>query len=26
VFLNERLTGLRIAACCVIAACVGWRS
>jgi len=28
-FLNERLTGLRIAACCVIAAgaaCVGWRS
>ena len=27
-FLNERLTGLRIAACCVIAAgaaCVGWR-
>jgi drug/metabolite transporter (DMT)-like permease len=29
VFLNERLTGLRIVACCVIAAgaaCVGWRS
>jgi len=29
VFLNERLTGLRIAACCIIAigaACVGWRS
>jgi drug/metabolite transporter (DMT)-like permease len=29
VFLNERLTGLRIAACCVIAAgaaCFGWRS
>jgi drug/metabolite transporter (DMT)-like permease len=28
-FLNERLTGLRIAACCIIAAgaaCVGWRS
>ena len=28
IFLNERLTGLRIAACCVIAAgaaCVGWR-
>jgi uncharacterized membrane protein len=28
VFLNERLTGLRIAACCIIAAgaaCVGWR-
>jgi drug/metabolite transporter (DMT)-like permease len=27
-FLNERLTGLRIAACCIIAigaACVGWR-
>jgi drug/metabolite transporter (DMT)-like permease len=29
VFLNERLTGLRIAACCTIAAgavCVGWRA
>jgi drug/metabolite transporter (DMT)-like permease len=29
VFLNERLTRLRIAACCIIAAgaaCVGWRS
>ena len=29
VFLNERLTGLRIAACCIIAAgaaCVGWRA
>jgi drug/metabolite transporter (DMT)-like permease len=29
VFLHERLTGLRIAACCIIAAgaaCVGWRS
>ena len=29
VFLDERLTGLRIAACCIIAAgaaCVGWRS
>ena len=28
-FLDERLTGLRIAACCIIAAgaaCVGWRS
>jgi len=28
-FLNERLTGWRIAACCIIAAgaaCVGWRS
>jgi len=28
-FLNERLTGLRIVACCIIAAgaaCVGWRS
>ena len=28
VFLNERLTGLRIVACCIIAAgaaCVGWR-
>ena len=28
VFLNERLTGLRIAACCIIAAgaaCVGWK-
>jgi drug/metabolite transporter (DMT)-like permease len=28
VFLNERLTGLRLAACCIIAAgaaCVGWR-
>jgi drug/metabolite transporter (DMT)-like permease len=28
IFLNERLTGLRLAACCVIAAgaaCVGWR-
>lgn len=28
IFLNERLTGLRIAACCIIAAgaaCVGWR-
>jgi drug/metabolite transporter (DMT)-like permease len=27
-FLNERLTGLRVAACCIIAAgaaCVGWR-
>jgi drug/metabolite transporter (DMT)-like permease len=27
-FLGERLTGLRIAACCIIAAgaaCVGWR-
>jgi drug/metabolite transporter (DMT)-like permease len=27
-FLNERLTGLRIAACCIIAvgaACIGWR-
>jgi drug/metabolite transporter (DMT)-like permease len=29
VFLNERLTRLRIAACCIIAAgaaCVGWRA
>jgi drug/metabolite transporter (DMT)-like permease len=29
VFLGERLTGLRIAACCIIAlgaACVGWGS
>jgi drug/metabolite transporter (DMT)-like permease len=29
VFLNERLTGLRITACCIIAAgaaCVGWRA
>jgi drug/metabolite transporter (DMT)-like permease len=29
VFLNERLSGLRIAACCIIAAgaaCVGWKS
>jgi drug/metabolite transporter (DMT)-like permease len=28
-FLGERLTGLRLAACCIIAAgaaCVGWRS